>query len=130
MPVVLGLNTADTPLDEEFGYNIIRDHLAKSNLQYDGIFAVHDGLAYGVIRALLEAGCEVPKKVSVVGFDDQDPSAYFQPPLTTVRQPMQEIGREAARLLLRRLEQKDGAPAARQRIALEPAVIIRGSTMR
>ena len=127
-PLTLGLDIADTTLDEEFGYNAIRHHLKNFGLKLDGIFAVHDGLAYGVIRALLEARISVPKAVAVAGFDDQDPSAYFQPPLTTVRQPMQHIGQEAARLLLRRLEEKAPLPSVRQRIALEPSLVLRAST--
>src|SRR5262249_54147054 len=110
------------------GYDVMREFLSGNRPgRFDAVCAVHDGLAYGAIRALSEAGFRVPKDVAVVGFDDQDPSAYFQPPLTTVRQPMREIGMEARRLLFRR-HNEPGGPPARQRIVLEPALIVRESS--
>jgi len=67
------------------------------------VFAQNDRMALGAIRALREAGLEVPEQVSVVGFDDIPLAAYLDPPLTTVRQPMRESGKLAARLVIRTL---------------------------
>lgn len=69
----------------------------------DAIFAVSDTLAVGVINGLRGAGWRVPDDVAVVGFDDIALAAQIDPPLTTVAQPMRELGETAARLLLRRL---------------------------
>jgi LacI family transcriptional regulator len=124
---VLGTDSPDFAVHEQYGYDVMRDYLNHAAGRFDSVCAAHDGLAYGVIRALAEAGFRVPKDVAVVGFDDQDPSAYFQPPLTTVRQPMREIGMEAARLLFRRLSEPNMA-ATRQRIVLEPTLIVRESS--
>ena len=126
--LVLGPNVPDRFPDEQFAYQAVREHLlAGGGGGFDGVFAVHDGLAYGTIEALTEANLRVPEDVSVVGFDDQDPSAYFHPPLTTIRQPTREIGGEAVRLLFRRLEEGD-APLPRQRLSLEPALVVRKSS--
>ena len=124
---VLGTDPPDSTAHEQYGYDVMREHLRRAERQFDAVCAMHDGLAYGAIRALTEAGLRVPKDVAVVGFDDQDPSAYFQPPLTTVRQPMRELGMEAGRLLFRRLGEP-GMAAARQRIVLEPTLIVRESS--
>lgn len=69
----------------------------------DAIFAVSDTLAIGVINGLRGAGRRVPDDVAVIGFDDIAVAAQIDPPLTTVWQPMQELGQTAARLLLQRL---------------------------
>lgn len=124
--ILLGPNVPDRVPDEQFAYHAVREHLLSGGKPFDGVFAVHDGLAYGTIEALLELGLQVPEDVAVVGFDDQDPSAYFHPPLTTIRQPMREIGEEAVRLLFRRLKEETN-PLPRQRISLEPTLIIRQS---
>jgi DNA-binding LacI/PurR family transcriptional regulator len=58
-------------------------------------------MADGALRTLREAGRRVPDDVAVIGFDDADFARYTDPPLTTVRQPIIEIGREMVRLLLR-----------------------------
>jgi len=124
---VLGTDPPDFAAHEQYGYDVMSDYLKRAPECFDAVCAVHDGLAYGVIRALTEGGLRVPKDVAVVGFDDQDPSAYFQPPLTTVRQPMREVGMEAGRLLFRRLNEPE-MDAARQRIVLEPTLIVRESS--
>src|SRR5208282_3145689 len=124
---VIGTDPPDLAVHEQYGYEVMSNYLKGAAGSFDAVCAVHDDLAYGVIRALAEVGLRVPKDVAVVGFDDQDPSAYFQPPLTTVRQPMQEIGMEAGRLLFRRLNEP-AMDAARQRIVLEPTLIVRESS--
>ena len=126
-PTVLGTDPPGFAVHEQYGYEVMRTFLNKGAGDFDAVCAVHDGLAYGAIRALTEAGLRVPKDVAVVGFDDQDPSAYFQPPLTTVRQPMREIGMEAGRLLFRPLSET-GANATRRRIVLEPTLVVRESS--
>nr|WP_259461480.1 LacI family DNA-binding transcriptional regulator [Paraburkholderia fungorum] len=67
------------------------------------IFAVSDTLAIGVIHGLRNVGKRVPDDVAVVGFDDISLAAQIDPPLTTIAQPMRELGETAARLLLQRL---------------------------
>jgi DNA-binding LacI/PurR family transcriptional regulator len=62
-------------------------------------------MAIGAIRALREAGRRVPQDVSVVGYDDIPVAEYCDPPLTTIRQPMQEVGRVATRLLIQAIEE-------------------------
>jgi LacI family transcriptional regulator len=126
-PIVLGTDPPDFTVYEQYGYDVMRAFLKDGSGRFDAVCAVHDGLAYGAIRALTKAGLRVPEDVAVVGFDDQDPSAYFQPPLTTVRQPMREIGMEAGRLMFRRLKEA-GATATRQRIVLEPTLMVRESS--
>ena len=69
----------------------------------DAIFAVSDTLAIGAINGLRSVGKRTPDDVAVMGFDDISVAAQIEPPLTTVAQPMRELGETAARLLLRRL---------------------------
>lgn len=125
--VVLGTDPPGFAVHEQYGYEVMCDYLKCSSDRFDAVCAVHDGLAYGVIRALADAGLRVPEDVAVVGFDDQDPSAYFQPPLTTIRQPMREIGMEACRLLFGRFNEPEGAGSCR-RVILDPQLIIRESS--
>ena len=76
--------------------------MAKS-ISFSAIFAFNDLSAMGAIVALREAGLDVPTQVSVVGFDDVMGASTNNPPLTTVRQPLQEMGRAAATALLQRI---------------------------
>ena len=124
--IVLGPDVPDKLPEEEFAYDSVREHLRSSRKRFDAVFAMHDGLAYGAIEAILESGLRVPEDVAVVGFDDQDPSAYIHPPLTTVRQPARSSGEEAVRILFRRLRDPE-MPPPRQRVSLEPELIVRKS---
>lgn len=90
------------------------------------IFAFNDLMAMGVLHRLTEAGLRVPQDVSVVGFDDIPLSQYMSPSLTTVRQPLQEMGRRVVNLLLQRIS-GDG-PEKAQYVNFEPELIVRGST--
>jgi LacI family transcriptional regulator len=91
------------------------------------IFAANNVLAEQAWRVLRRRGLEIPHDVSLVAFDDVPWMEMVQPPLTAVRQPTYEMGRRAALLLLRRLE--DGA-AGRTVEILQPELVIRGSTAR
>ena len=108
----------------EAAYLATARFLEERGVCVDAIFATNDGLAIGAMRALHERGVRVPDDVAVVGFDDHQTSAFIQPALTTVRQPMREIGAEAIQSLLRRMQEPE---AACQQVLLEPALIVRES---
>ncbi|ONN27498.1 LacI family transcriptional regulator [Thermosipho affectus] len=91
----------------------------------DVILCGNDLIAYGVIEALEEKGYKVPEDVSVTGFDDIPFSKHFKPPLTTVYQPMYEMGRKSAKLLLEIIEEKK---VSNKGIVLLPKLVIREST--
>ena len=93
--------------DEEEALSAIQRILAK-RIQFDAIFAGDDDSAIGAMRALKLAGRIVPQNVSVVGFDDVPSARYLSPALTTVRAPIEQVGREAVRQLVRLMS---GQPA-------------------
>jgi DNA-binding LacI/PurR family transcriptional regulator len=68
------------------------------------VFVANDQMALGLILAMKQAGRRVPEDISVVGFDDVPEAAYYDPPLTTIRQDFEEVGRRSVRLLLQALE--------------------------
>ena len=88
------------------------------------IFVANDQMALGALRALHEAGRSVPGEVSVVGFDDIPEAAYFLPPLTTIRQDFDELGRRSLQLLLRMIDGGDQLPVA----PVGPELVVRAST--
>jgi DNA-binding LacI/PurR family transcriptional regulator len=89
----------------------------------DAVFAASDLMADGALRTLRQSGRRVPDDVAVVGFDDNAVALYADPPLTTVRQPIQEIGRRLARQLLRLLDGETVEPA----VVLLTELVIRES---
>jgi len=91
---------------------------------FTAIFVASDVVALGVLRALREAGLDVPGDVSVVGFDDVDLAEHFDPPLTTVRVPARQLGEVAGRTLLDRIAGQVVAP----RTVLSTELIVRAST--
>ncbi len=113
----------------EDGYNTGLRMVQNTSVQPDGIFCYNDPVAIGLMRALIEHGRRIPQDVAVVGFDDDDISAFVQPGLTTVAQPAQEIGRLATQQLLERIQAKEneGTP---ERIYLKTNLIVRGSSQR
>jgi DNA-binding LacI/PurR family transcriptional regulator len=90
-----------------------------------GIICGSDPLALGAIRAARRAGLAVPGDVSVVGFDDSTFMNCTEPPLTTVRQPIEALGRAAVTLLVNQIE---GARVAAEELLFEPELVVRGST--
>ncbi len=89
------------------------------------IFVANDQMALGVLRALREAGRGIPDEVSVVGFDDIPEAPYFAPPLTTVRQDFDQIGRRSMGLLLDVIETRKRLAAVPR---VPPELIVREST--
>jgi DNA-binding LacI/PurR family transcriptional regulator len=92
----------------------------------NAIFVANDQMALGALRALHEAGTEIPRQVSVVGFDDIPEAQYFTPPLTTVRQDFAEIGRRSLALMLEMMEADGDGPPSPSLVA--PELVLRSST--
>jgi DNA-binding LacI/PurR family transcriptional regulator len=99
--------------------------LLQRDPEIDGIFATSDLLAIGALRALASTGRRVPDDVAVVGFDDTVVAATTDPPLTSVRQPFDELGTRAARLALDQLSGKHTEP---HRELVPTTVTVREST--
>jgi LacI family transcriptional regulator len=93
---------------EESGLSACEQLLARGE-PFSAIFAANDQMAYGAMLGLFNHGYRIPADISLVGFDDQFLSAYTLPPLTTVRQPSEEMGRAAAEALLRLLNSQPPA---------------------
>lgn len=93
---------ASGEFDEETGFNAIQKLMADG-IDFDAVFAGDDDAAIGVYRALKSAGRVIPDDVAVVGFDDVQFARYVSPALTTIRAPIEEVGREAVRQLLHQL---------------------------
>jgi DNA-binding LacI/PurR family transcriptional regulator len=88
------------------------------------VLVANDQMALGLLRRLHEAGRQVPRDLSVVGFDDIPEAAYFTPPLTTIRQDFAELGRRCLHILLARIE-GDAEPT---RVVVAPELVVRDST--
>ncbi|HEV3308401.1 MAG TPA: LacI family DNA-binding transcriptional regulator [Candidatus Sulfotelmatobacter sp.] len=108
----------------QLGYPFAKQLLDRK-VPFTALFAYNDISALGAIRAFQEAGRRVPQDISVVGFDDIQGAAYSIPTLTTVRQPLADMGRLAARTLLARIE---GAKDSPGEIPIEPVLVVRQST--
>lgn len=78
--------------------------LIKVAPRLTAIVCANDGMALGALTSLKQQGIQVPKQISLMGFDDLEPARWVQPMLTTVRQPVAEIGMKAAELLIARIE--------------------------
>ncbi|GAC1402678.1 MAG: substrate-binding domain-containing protein [Pyrinomonadaceae bacterium] len=112
----------------EVGY-IAAKKLLATNENFTALFSFNDVSAIGAMRAFQEANYRVPEDISVVGFDDVDFAAYQNPPLTTIRQPLYEMGRIAAEAILQRIA-GIGNEKYQRKIFVEPELIIRRSASR
>ncbi len=90
------------------------------------VFAHNDVLAMGAISAIYNAGLTVPGDISVIGYDDTVHANYFNPPLTTVKSPIADMGRQAGRTILELIQNDDPLPA--QTVMLPVELIVRAST--
>ena len=102
------------------------EQLLAAGTPFDAVFAHNDLSAAGALKAIREAGLQVPQDVSVVGFDDVPLASHTEPPLTTVHQPMRQMGATAARLLLGHFE---GTALPETPTVIPTELIVRGSTM-
>jgi DNA-binding LacI/PurR family transcriptional regulator len=106
------------------GYNALH-RLLEAGSDFTALVVGNDQMALGAMRALREHNLHVPGDVSVVGFDDIPEAAYFEPPLTTVRQDFSQLGEIGVRYLISRIRQPDEPP--KQHIIF-PQLIVRDST--
>lgn len=116
----------DTGDSFEEGYEMALDYFSDSETRATAVTCYNDLVALGTVKALRELGLDVPGDVSVIGFDDLNLLDYFPNPLTSIRVPKQEMGRQATELLLRQM-QGNGATSS-ERIYLEADLMVRSST--
>lgn len=102
----------------EFGYYAGRELLGVRD--FTAIFSSNDQMALGLLHAIRDEGLEVPRDVSIVGFDDIPEAAHFWPPLTTVRQDFAELGRRCVDVLL--------GPTDAEATSLVPELVVRSSS--
>jgi LacI family transcriptional regulator len=100
--------------------------MLEAGLTFDAIFAHNDLSAAGAIQAAREAGRRMPQDVAVVGFDDLPLAATTEPPLSSVRQPLRQMGEAAARMLLAHF---DGVELPLTPTVIPTTFTIRGSTI-
>jgi LacI family transcriptional regulator len=96
----------------------------------EAVFASNDQMALGLMRAARTLGKRIPEDLAVVGFDDIPESAFYYPPLTTVRQGLYELGQAAVKtfMKLRQSEQRDESIPTAQTVWLQPQLVVREST--
>jgi LacI family transcriptional regulator len=99
--------------------------LLNRKVHFTAIVCYDDIAAIGAIRAFRDRGLRVPEDISVVGFDDIQSAAFYNPSITTIRQPLHQMGTIAARILLQRVR---GQAAGPQMLPIMPELVIREST--
>lgn len=109
----------------DLGYQPVRDLLARTR-DFTAMFCFNDTAAIGAIRAIEDCGLNCPRDISVIGFDDIIVAEYYNPRLTTVRQPLYKMGSTAAQLLVKRIQSPD-APYPEE-VSFEPELVVREST--
>lgn len=116
--------SVNTQYGMQYGYDAAYE-LLKSGKIFTAIFAGNDDLALGAIRALTEAGMDIPNDISIVGFDDAQHAPFLTPPLTTIRLDFRALGKIAAKYLIELIEDPDADTYQR---VLPPELIVRNST--
>ncbi|WP_217370037.1 LacI family DNA-binding transcriptional regulator [Nonomuraea antri] len=114
------------PLSRRFGYEGIRAALADG-LDFTAVFAANDTVAAGVMQAFEQAGISVPGDISVAGYDDVPIAQELRPRLTTVRIPLEEMGRQAVRLALGSPDEDDYLAPVQTTARVGTTIVIRES---
>lgn len=126
-PELVAQLEGDVPTNEP-GY-LAAQRLLASGLHFTAIFAFNDISAIGAVRALREAGLGVPDDVSVIGFDDIQSAAFQNPSLTTVRQPLRNMGLLAAETIIGKIG-NTAAESGPSTVQVDPELVIRESVTR
>ena len=108
----------------EMGFGPVNE-LLRRGADFTALVCYNDLSAFGAIRALMDRGLHVPDDISVVGFDDIEAAAYYNPSLTTIRQPLNQMGVVASRILLQRIRGQETFPDS---VAIQPELVVREST--
>ena len=108
----------------ELGFPVVKQLISRRE-QFTAVVAFNDMSAIGMIRALADAKIRVPADVSIIGFDDIEAAEFTIPRLTTVRQPLSEMGRIAAQCVLQRIQRPE---ECQPEITVEPDLVVREST--
>jgi DNA-binding LacI/PurR family transcriptional regulator len=108
----------------ELGVGPANELIARGG-DFTAVVAFNDIAAIGAIRAFMNQGLRVPEDISIIGFDDIQGAAFHNPSLTTIRQPLQEMGAVAARILLQRIRGQATFPDI---VPIHPELVIREST--
>ena len=108
----------------ELGFDPANELLRKSS-DFTAMVCYNDISAIGAIRACMNHGIKVPEDISVVGFDDIESAAFHNPSLTTIRQPLKQMGTVSARILLQRIRGQATFPDV---VPIHPELVIREST--
>ncbi len=106
------------------GYEQMRRHLARGR-KWDTVVCGSDQIAVGAMEALLEAGIEIPGQIRISGYDGIPLSAYLRIPLTTIQQPLYEIGQTSMRLLAAKIADPATSP---QQVVINGKLVVRKST--
>ena len=129
------LEAAELPYDETFvveadfteeGGQHAAQRLLSRKLDLSAIFSANDQMAAGILHTLRAHGLDIPRDISLVGYDDVFIARYFYPALTTVQQPLEEMGRAAAHLALAALEGREVEVTRK----FEPELVVRQSVKR
>jgi LacI family transcriptional regulator len=108
----------------EAGVRGMRELLSRGR-DFSAVFAATDELAIGAVRTLKDEGFRIPEDISVAGFDDMETSSYMVPRLTTIRQPLQEMGKQTVLILHNLIKNAAGATV---KCVLPYKLVIREST--
>ncbi|SHF28306.1 transcriptional regulator, LacI family [Marinitoga hydrogenitolerans DSM 16785] len=111
----------------EGGYFPVKKYLENNDKDFTAIFFSNDQMALGGMKAIYELGYSIPEDISILGFDDDSYSKYLFPPLTTIKQPRNEMGKIAAQLIIERITGK-GSKVKRK--ILLPTEIIERCTVK
>jgi len=131
---LLALQNAGIPIDHELmfegttwlhrsGYEITKTLLERKK-PFTAIFAHNDRIARGATHALYQAGFKVPEDISIIGYDDIPEAEFADPPLTTIQQPMAEVGQAATRFLIQMIEDPAITP---KQVLFDTTLVIRSS---
>jgi LacI family transcriptional regulator len=109
---------------QQTGYENTKRLLQSADPPPTAIFASNDLSAFGAMDAAREHGYRIPDDISIIGFDDIPQASFVFPKLTTVRQPLEQMGQVAVKMLLEQIEDQSNTP---QRVALATQLVIRDS---
>ena len=113
--LIIPMSCDEDAYSMDSGYVTMNEALNR-DIKFSAVFAVSDAVAIGACRALTDAGKKVPEDVSVVGFDGIDNARYYNPTITTIKQPFEDMAKASINLLFNQIEGEINSAGAQQRI--------------